>query len=109
MICVSGAWKLHLNSQNSAYALDFFNNNRECGSIDETIESLKTWTKGSKMNCFLYKSTDSRSILIEEQKVDDFNPIYTLANVTGRHQDHITKTGSLSQLDSQQYFLQETS
>jgi len=31
-----------------------------------------------------------QGILNEEQKVNDFNPIYALANMTGQYQDHST-------------------
>ena len=46
---------------------------------------------------------------MEEQKASDFDLTFVLANVTGRHQDHITKTGSHYQLSSQQGFIQELS
>ena len=50
-----------------------------------------------------------QGLLMEEQKANDFNPIYALANVTGRHQDHVTETGSHSQLSSQLALIQEMS
>jgi len=31
-----------------------------------------------------------QGVLIEEQKVNYFNPIYALDNVTGRYRDHTT-------------------
>jgi hypothetical protein len=46
------------NNPNSAYALYNLNNRHEEGSM-ETTELLKTCTKGSKRNCFLYKPTSN--------------------------------------------------
>jgi hypothetical protein len=49
------------------------------------MEILKTSNTGMKMNCWesLFKHTfQQEDILIEEQKVNDLNPIYTLANAT---------------------------
>ena len=54
--------------------------------MEETMELLKTCTKGSKMNCresCCIQTHQQQGILIEEQKVNDLNPIYALANVTG--------------------------
>jgi hypothetical protein len=57
------------------------------------MELLKTWNKGAKTNCWeslFIQIYQQQGILNEEQKVNDFNPIYTMANMTGQYQDHST-------------------
>ena len=52
----------------------------------EGMDLLKTYNKGLKINCRESRCTHTpqqQGILIEEQKVNDFKPIYALANVTG--------------------------
>jgi len=69
-------------------------------------------TKGLKMNCWeslFIQIHKQRGILIEEQKANDFNHIYALANVTGLYRDRIIQTGSYSQLSLRQAIIQETS
>lgn len=64
------------------------------------------------MNCcesFFIQIHKQQGILIEEQKANDFNPIYAKGNVTGLYRDPITKTGSHSQLSLTQAIVQETS
>jgi hypothetical protein len=88
------------------------NNKHKYGSIEETMAIRKTCTKGSKMNCWESLSIQihqQQEILIEEQKANDFNPIYALVNVTGLYRDRITKTGSHCLLSRQQAIIQETS
>jgi hypothetical protein len=54
----------------------------------------KTCRKGSKMICWeslFIQFHQQQGILIEEQKANDFNPIYAQANVTGLYGDRITK------------------
>jgi hypothetical protein len=54
----------------------------------------RTYTKGLKMNCWeslFIQIHQQQGILIEEQKANDFKPIYALANVTGLYRDRITK------------------
>lgn len=56
------------------------------------LKLLKTYNKGAKMNfweSFLIHSYKQQGVLIEEQKGNDFNPVYAL-DVTGRYQDHAT-------------------
>jgi len=68
-------------------------NRHEYGSTKETLKLLKTYNKGAKMifwESFLIHTYKQQGVLIEEQKVNDFNPIYALDNVTGRYQDHTT-------------------
>jgi len=58
------------------------NNRHEYGTAEETLELLKPRSKGTKMNCWedLYKQAfHQRNIFIEEQKVNDINPLYELA------------------------------
>jgi len=57
------------------------------------MKLLKTYNKGAKMNFWeslLIHTYKQQGVLIEEQKVNDLNPIYALDNVTGRYQDHTT-------------------
>ena len=64
------------------------------------------------MNCWeslFIQIHQQHEILIEEQKANDFNPIYALANVTGLYRDRKTETGSHSQLSPQQAIIQKTS
>jgi len=64
------------------------------------------------MNCWESLSIQihqQQGILIEEQKANDFNPIYALVNVTGLYRDRITITGSHSLLSPQQAVIQKTS
>lgn len=39
---------------------------------------------------FLIHTYKQQGVLIEEQKVNDINPVYALDNVTGRYEDHAT-------------------
>ena len=70
------------NNPISAYALHILNNRHEYGTAEETLEILKPRNKDTKMNCWeaLYmQAFYQRNILIEEQKVNDINPLYELA------------------------------
>lgn len=74
------------NNQNSAYILHTKKKRQEYASMEETMDLLKTCNKGTQMNCRkprCIQTHHQQSILIEERKVNDFNPIYALANVTG--------------------------
>jgi hypothetical protein len=55
------------------------------------MEILKTSNEGMKMNCWesLFTHTFQQDTLIEEQKANDLNPIYILANTT-RQPEHTT-------------------
>jgi hypothetical protein len=72
------------NNPISAYALHILNNRHEYGNADQTIQ---LWNKGNKMNSFesfyihIFKQENT---LIDDQKVNGLNPLYTLANVTRR-------------------------
>jgi hypothetical protein len=81
------------NNQSSAHVLHILNSIYEYGSMEDTVELLKTCAKGTKMNCWesLFIQTYQQQVLfIEEQRVNDFNPIYALANITGWYQDDVT-------------------
>ena len=76
------AWYIRTNNPISAYALYILNNRHKYSTAEETAELLKPCNKGTKMNCWeaLYmQAFHHRNILIEEQKVDDVNPLYELA------------------------------
>jgi len=54
---------------------------------------LKTRKKAAKKNCWESHFTHThqqQGVLIEEQRFSNLNPIYALANVTGRYQKHTT-------------------
>jgi len=71
----------------------------EYGTAEETLELLKPWNKGTRMNCWeaLYMHAfHQRNVLIEEQQVNDINPLYELAHVMW------PATHSLTQSDSEQ-------
>ena len=73
------------NNPISAYTLHVLNNRHEYGNADQTTELLKTCNKGIKMNCWeslFIHIFQQQDILIDEQRVSDLNPLYTLANVT---------------------------
>ena len=73
------------NNPFSAYALHILNNRHEYGTAEETLELLKPCSKGKRMNCWeaLYmQGFYQRNILIEEQQVNDINPLYKLANTS---------------------------
>jgi len=68
-----------------AYALHILNNRCEYGTAEETMELMKPYNKGMRKNCWetLYKQAFyQRNILIEEQQVNDVNPVYNLANMS---------------------------
>jgi len=73
---------IRTNNLISAYALHILNNRHEYGIAEETLELLKPCNKGTKLNCWeaLYMHAFyQHNILIEEQKVNDINPLYELA------------------------------
>ena len=75
------------NNPVSAYALYILNSRHEHGNADQTIQLLQLWNKGSKMNCwesFYIHIFKQQNTLIDDQKVNDLNQLYTLANVTRR-------------------------
>jgi len=76
---------IRTNNPISAYALHILNNRHEYGTAEETLEFLKACNKGTRMNCWeiLYMQTFyQRNVLIEEQQVNDINPLYELVNTS---------------------------
>jgi hypothetical protein len=66
----------------SAFALHILNNRHEYDTADETLHLLKRCNKGTRMNCWeaLYmQGFHQRNILIEEQQVNDINPLNEMA------------------------------
>jgi hypothetical protein len=78
-----GIWRrehtryIKTNNPISAYALHVLNNRHEYGNADQTIELLKTCNKGIKTNCWesLFIHIFQQDILIDEQRVNDLNPL----------------------------------
>jgi len=57
-------------------------NRHEFGPAGETLKLLKPCSKGGKMNCWeaLYMQLHRKlNMLISEQQVTEFNPLYELA------------------------------
>jgi len=55
------------------------NNKHENGNADQTTQLLKPCNKGNKMNCwesFYIQIFQKQNTLIDEQKVNDLNPLY---------------------------------
>ena len=58
------------------------------GNIEQTIELLKPFNKGVKMNIwesFFIHVLQQQNLLIDEQKFNDPNPLYELAQDTALH------------------------
>jgi hypothetical protein len=75
-------WYIKTNNPVSAYALQILNNRHKYGNTEQTIELLKPCNKGIKMNCwesFFIHILQKQNVLINKQKVNDFNPLYKLA------------------------------
>jgi hypothetical protein len=72
----------------SAYTLRILQNRHECGTIAYTLQLLKACSKGTCMNCwlaFIYlfmQIFHQHKTLITDQKFNDPNPLYELANTT---------------------------
>jgi hypothetical protein len=76
---------IRTNNPISAYALHILNNRHKYGTAEETLELLKPCNKGTRMYCWeaLYlQALHQRNILIEEQQVNDINPLYELAHTS---------------------------
>jgi len=72
----------------SAHALHIRNNKHECGSLEQTIQLLNTCSKGKKVNCwqsFYMQVLQQQDVLIDEQKVNEPNPLYSFVNKTTHH------------------------
>jgi hypothetical protein len=52
------------------------------------MQLLKTWSKGKKKNCwksFYMQVPQQQDLLIDEQKVNETIPLYSLATITKQH------------------------
>ena len=68
---------IQTNNPISAYALHILNNKHEYGNPEQTMQLLKTCSKGKKMNCwesFYMQVLQQQDLLIDEQKV--MNPTH---------------------------------
>ena len=69
-------------------ALHIVINRREYGNPEQTIQLLQTCNKGKKINCwesFYIQDLQQQNLLMDEQKVGEPSPLYTLTKVTRRH------------------------
>jgi hypothetical protein len=70
------------NNPISAYAMHILHNRHQYGPPDETLELLKPYNKGTKINCWevLYMNIHyKQGLLISEQQVTYTNPLFDLA------------------------------
>jgi len=73
------------NNPTSAYALYILNNKHDYGTTEETLELLKPSHKYTRMNCwktFYRQLFHQHSTLINEQQVNDINPLYEVADTS---------------------------
>jgi len=76
---------IRTNSPTSAYGLHILNNKHDYGTAEETLELLKPCHKGTQMNCwetFYMQLFQQHSTLINEQQVNDINPLYETADTS---------------------------
>ena len=60
-------------------------NKHEYGTKENTLQLLKAYQKGTRMNCWeaLYMEVfHQQKVLIAEQQVSDINPFFELAKIT---------------------------
>ena len=71
------------NNPLSAYAMHILNKH-DCGYPEHTLQLLQACEKGKLMNCWesLHMQIRQQHLLIDEQRTNDFNSLYSLANVT---------------------------
>jgi hypothetical protein len=72
----------------SAYTLHIINNRHEYGSLEHTIQLLQACGEGKMMNwweSFYMQVLQQQNLLIEKQKTNEPNTLYTLGNVTEHH------------------------
>ena len=72
------------NNPTSAYALRTLNKH-DYGTAEESLELLKPYDKGTRMNCwgtFYMQILHQHNMLINEQQVNDINPLWELADTT---------------------------
>jgi len=76
---------IRTNNPLSAYAINVLQNRHEYGTIEDTLQLLKTCRKSTRMNCWetLYMQIfHQHKVLNTEQQVSDINPFYELPNTT---------------------------
>ena len=69
---------IRYNNPQSAYAMHILQNKHEYGPAKDTLQLLKTCSKGTRMSCWeiLYMQTFyNHGILITEQQINEFNPL----------------------------------
>jgi len=80
----------YITTNNSilAFALHILNKRYEYRNPEQTIQLLKPCNKGKKMPCwesFYTQVLQQQNLLINEQKINEPNSLYSLANVTRQH------------------------
>jgi trans-aconitate methyltransferase len=76
---------IRTNNPKSAYAAHILNNRHEYGTAQETLQLLQNCQKGTRMDCWetLYmQALHQQKVLIDEQQVNDINPLLQVAIVT---------------------------
>jgi len=76
---------IRTNNPQSAYAMQILQNRNEYGTIENTLQLLKTCRKSTSVNCWetlCIQIFHQHKILITEQQIGDLNPLYELANTT---------------------------
>jgi len=79
------------NNPQSAYALHILNNRHEYGPLDETMQMIKTCTKGRYMNCWetMYiQEYHQKDSLITEQEPMEHNILFDCIHDTARTYDN---------------------
>ena len=73
------------NNLISAYTLQILNNKHEYGNPEQTTQLLKPYNKVKEMNCresFYVPAPQQQNLPIDELKVNEPNPLYSLTIVT---------------------------
>jgi hypothetical protein len=68
----------------SAYATHILKNRHEYGTKENTLQLLKACQKGTYVDCWeaLYMQVSrQKKVLIDEQQVNDTNPLFDLAKI----------------------------
>jgi hypothetical protein len=86
---------IRTNNPKSAYSTHTLNNRHEYGKAEDTLQLLQACQKGSRMDCWetLYiQAMHQQKILINEQQVNDTNPLFQLAIITHTNTNHSAVT-----------------
>ena len=93
------------NNPISTYTLLILNKKHEYVNPENTMQLLQACGKGKVMNCwesFYMQVLQQKNLLIDEQKTNEPNPLYALANITqhvtqlDKHSDSV-RTGQAQQ------------